>query len=578
MTQDARRTQEAGSAQQAFGSGGSGGLLTRREVLRGAAALGLSAAAGGALAACGGSGQKSGSGATTTAPAGATTAPATSATLRLAIQAAEGTLTPYTYVTGYPGYNLLTLVYDTLMVLDEKNKPRPLLAQSLSVSSDGLTYTLALRQGVTWHDGAPFSADDVVFTFSYVTTHLFSRWTAEVKAVKSVTQQGNTVTITLSQPQADFVVATLADLPILPKHIWSQITTPKNASNATGTGPYKLAEYVQNQRYTMSANAGYFLGKPSVDQIVIPFIPETATIFSALRAGQIDVTSAQLNPSLVAQFQGGDLAVARGPGYISSLLQINDGRGVLGKAAVRRALALAIDPATLIKTALLGFGVPGNLGYAAPGSPLDIGFSEYPVDPGKAQAVLDGLGYAKGPGGVRVADGAPMQFTLLVKSTAPTDIRVAQLIADMVGQIGIKLTVDPLDATALDQKVWPGFDVSKGRDYDLSMWGWSAPIMLGGTQLGKLLGSTPQSGPDNVGGFTSPTVDTLIAKVDTTVDATQHVDALRSLEQQIASQVPFVTLYYPDLLYGYRPAAYKGWVFQAGQGILQKLSFVRLQP
>src|SRR5579884_101624 len=366
--------------------------FSRRHFLQGAMATGMAVAAGGTLLGACSSSSKS------TTPT--TAKPAHAAMVRFAIQAAEGTLTPYTYVTGYPGYNLLTMVYDTLLVLDKDNKPTPLLATGVTVSADGLTYTLPLRQGVTWHDGMPFSGDDVLFTYNYVKQYTFSRWTAEVQAVQSITQSGNTITITLSHPQADFMVTTLSDMPMLPKHIWSAITTPKQATDATGTGPYKLASYVEGQRYTLQANTSYFLGRPTVDTIVVPIIPDSSTIFASIEANQLDGTAATLDPSLVSQFQHTPgLAVARGPGYISTMLQFNDGQGALANATVRQAIALALDPKQLIQTALLGFGVVGNLGYAAPGSPIDVGFVQYTTDPAKANSMLDGAGFAKGANG-----------------------------------------------------------------------------------------------------------------------------------------------------------------------------------
>ena len=100
--------------------------------------------------------------------------------VRIAINADEGSLQPYTYVSGYPGWNLLTLVYDTLFVLDEANTPRPWLARQDVVSDDGLTHTLHLRTDVRWHDGRPLTSADVAFSFDYYHRHPHGRWSAAV--------------------------------------------------------------------------------------------------------------------------------------------------------------------------------------------------------------------------------------------------------------------------------------------------------------------------------------------------------------------------------------------------------------
>ncbi|MGH3612041.1 MAG: ABC transporter substrate-binding protein [Pseudonocardia sp.] len=83
----------------------------------------------------------------------------------------EGTLTPFTYVTGDPGFGMLAMVYDNLLTLDRNNEVQPLLATGLLVSADGLTYTLPLTEGVTWHDGRPFRPEDVAFSVNYYKQH-----------------------------------------------------------------------------------------------------------------------------------------------------------------------------------------------------------------------------------------------------------------------------------------------------------------------------------------------------------------------------------------------------------------------
>lgn len=109
--------------------------------------------------------------------------------VRLAIPADESTLTPYSYVFGYPGYYLMKLVYDSLLELDADNIPQPWLAESMAVSEDGTVYTLTLRDGITWHDGEPLTAEDVRFTFEYYVEHpeqsRFARPARQVSAIET---------------------------------------------------------------------------------------------------------------------------------------------------------------------------------------------------------------------------------------------------------------------------------------------------------------------------------------------------------------------------------------------------------
>ncbi|NJN19779.1 MAG: hypothetical protein HC822_27850, partial [Oscillochloris sp.] len=161
------------------------------------------------LVACGSAPQAGAPPAATDAPAteAATAAPAEapSEPLRIAITGDEGTLTPYTYQTGYPGWNLLTLVYDTLLILDADNLAQPWLAESYTVSDDGLTHTLLLRDDVTWHDGRLLSSADVKFSYEFYKANRQSRWTPPMGVITTIeAPDARTVVMTLANPNPAF--------------------------------------------------------------------------------------------------------------------------------------------------------------------------------------------------------------------------------------------------------------------------------------------------------------------------------------------------------------------------------------
>lgn len=499
-------------------------------------------------------------------------------TLTIAIGGDEGSLTPYTYRTGYPGWNLLGLVWDTLLVLDASNEPQPLLAADWSIDEAGTTWTFALRDDVTWHDGEPFTAADVAFTFDYVTEFTQSRWTNAVAGVVEVTVVDEyELTIELDAPDPEFAIRPLADMPMLPEHLWSQVDDPDGATidEAVGTGPYRLVEYEQDQRYRLDANADYFLGAPRVDVLNIAVFADPSTAFAALRSGEIDMSAIRLEPQLVDQFESADdLSVARGSGFASTLLQVNTGRPLLDRVEVRQAIGLAIDPQELIDVVLLGTGTPPNPGFVHPDSPLADPSLAHTFDPQAANTLLDQLGAEVGEDGSRTLDGEPLAFELLVYADNPSRIRAAELIQEYLAAVGIVVTVSPQEAVTVDDQVWPGFDVAQGRDFDLSMWGWSAPVMLDAGRIAALGHSDPAIGTLNIGGLNDPEVDAAADAVRDAEDAEGRDAASREFQAALAEARPFVTLYYADEIYGYRPASYDGWVFQDGQGILSKLSFV----
>ena len=148
-------------------------------------------------------------------------------TVRAAITGDEDTITPYTYVSGFPGWNLLMLQYDSLLQYDAEGQPQPWLAESVEVNDDLTEYTITLVDGVTWHDGEPLTIDDVEFTFNYFIENAAGRFARDLGAVESVSTDGNlTMTVTLSEPSPSFDLVALADIPIIPQHVWESVEEP----------------------------------------------------------------------------------------------------------------------------------------------------------------------------------------------------------------------------------------------------------------------------------------------------------------------------------------------------------------
>lgn len=494
----------------------------------------------------------------------------------IAISSDEGTLTPFTNQTGYPGANLVRLIFDTLVRLDQDLAPQPLLATELR-TDDNQTYTLPIREGVAWHDGTPLTADDVVFSVEYYKERMVGDSAIDVSSVESVSADGETVTITLDAPDPEFALRVLSDMPIIPGHLWEDVEEPTTAGEelAIGSGPYRLSSYDKDQGYTLIANDDYTMGEQRVDTIEIVVIPEETTQFAALRTGEISASVRIVPPQQIQQLERQpDVDLITGTDFASTLLLFNTTRAPFDRAEVRAALAKAIDTQDLVDTVLLGNGQPGNPGFIHPDAPVQ-GDQLSPVfDADAAAQELDALGAAVGPDGVRVLDGEPMSYELLVQSTSTDRVRSAELIAEMLDAIGVEVTVRSLDPDALDANVWPEFDVTQGRDYDMSMWGWSAPVMLNTGLIAQLLHSDPEQGRLNVVGFSDPAVDTAIETLTSEPEMAGRTDAAHELQALIAEQFPFLTLYYRDGTYAYRSDVYDDWEWLNGRGFLHPGSFV----
>jgi peptide/nickel transport system substrate-binding protein len=378
-----------------------------------------------------------------------------------------------------------------------------------------------------------------------------------------------------------FLFAPLADVPILPKHLWQDVTDPDGFINNIGTGPYKLVEYRPGELYRLEGNPNYFKGKPYFDQIIMPIITDPTTLYTALKAGQIDSATRSLSPELVAEFEViAGLEVVRGAGYAVTLLQINNERYPLSLKEFRQTLAYTIDLQYLVDTILLGYGTAGNPGFFHPNSPWhNPEVTRYERDLEKANAILDELGFIDqdGDGFRERPDGERLELELLVYAHTPLRIRTAEIISSWFAEIGLRVSVKALDATTVDSLVWPDFDVRKGRDYDMSMWGWSAGVQFDPWGPLRLYHSDFDKGVLNISGYKNEEVDSLANQMYVTTDMEEIKRLIFKVQELVAENLPFIPLYFADGLYAYWPKAHDRWVFIKGVSIFNKLSLVELE-
>jgi peptide/nickel transport system substrate-binding protein len=498
--------------------------------------------------------------------------------LKVGISKDENGLNPYTYVTGYPGLDLVNLLYDNLFHLDKENKPVPWLVKEFKVSDDGITYNFSLHENIKWHDGNPLTSEDVKFTIDYFIEHPKSRFTNPLKSIASVTVEDETnLTLVLSKSDPNFMLQPLADLPILPKHIWSNVSNPDDETNAIGSGPYKLEEHKSSQYYKMKANSDYFKGEPPIGELIFPIIEDTTAMFNALQAGEIDAISTSISPELVNQFETNpSLKVARGPGYSTTLFQINAEKYPMTEAAFRQAIDHAIDKQNLVDTILLGYAEVGSPGFIHPSSAYYNSDLKPVFDPEKAKQILEEAGFkdTDGDGFRENQQGKKIDLTTLVYSSSPIRIRTAELVSESLNQVGIRNTVKAMDATTVDSLMWPDFDVSKGRNFDLGVWSWSNTMQLFPDRMVELFHSDPAVGSVNIGGYKNTDFDQLGEKLKNTYEESERASLINEMQAFVANDAPFVTLYYQEIVNAYNPGKYDGFVFQVGKGIINKLSFV----
>ncbi|MDP8960926.1 MAG: ABC transporter substrate-binding protein, partial [Actinomycetota bacterium] len=280
----------------------------------------------------------------------------------------------------------------------------PWLARSFERSEDALSYTFELREGVSWHDGQPLTAEDVAFTFDYFRSQTISPQviTQPLPDIADVRATGpRMVEFRLAQPLADFFgFGGVGSVPIVPKHIWSSIpdaATQTDPAVLVGSGPYRLESYSRGEgSYLYAAYDDYFLGTPFVRRLEFRPVGDP---LAGLMAGELDLASRSgVRPAVLAPFRDNpDFEVLEQPaGNFGSGLFWNLAKGgALADVRFRRACARAIDRQDLVTRLFGGNGQSGNPGWIPPANPFHVPVEQYPFDRTAAEALLDQAGYVR---------------------------------------------------------------------------------------------------------------------------------------------------------------------------------------
>lgn len=486
--------------------------------------------------------------------------PAAAQTLRVSIPQEVANLTPYS--PGTPE-TLLELVYDKLAApspyLDDA---RPWLATAIVPEGmDGRSWRITLRDGVRWHDGTPFTSDDVIFTLRYYRDGIANRWTHHVSDTPKLTTiealDRRSLRIQCENPCPSFDKVTAADIVILPAHLWKSVRQPNlYPGPLVGTGPYRVVELAPGRFLRLEANRDYFGGTPLAQHIVVSFIRNPATAFAALRAGELDLVASPVPPELLTSLgrQKG-LAVRSGGDRLlyAVEMRINFDRLPFNDPDFRRAIAYAIDPREVLQRVALGHGQPGTH-YPAPASPwTKPGIVQLSGDREKAKAILARFGNRR------------WRFGLKVSSSEPLHQRAAQVVARQLAAVGLDVhveVVDPARIRALYTARQFDFMIAEVTPHNLA-----DPDQLIVSIVGGYLWRD---------GLPDAEMKARIAKWKAASTATERMQAGWALQEWHAQAPATLMLYYPSADYAYRPAAFDRWRAVPGLGVFHKWSLLPL--
>lgn len=348
-------------------------------------------------------------------------------------------------------------IFEGLLTFSKSLEPRPGLAKAWNVSSDGLTYTFTLNSGVTWHDGKPFSADDVIFSLMTFHMDVSPRSRAILQRIESAAAPDPaTVVLKLKQPFEPFLLMfDVTSCAIVPKHIYDGTDFRQNPANLkpVGTGPFKLEEWQRGNFIRLVKNNTYWKpGHPKLDGIIYRVIPDSNLRGVALQTGQVqlsaqndiepfDVPKLRENPNFTVATDGWE--------YFApvSYLEINNRVKHLNDPRVRRALAMAIDRSFIVKNLWFGVGKAATSPIASVTRFHDASVKMPAFDPAAAAKLLDEAGLKPG------ADGTRLEVKFLPIPYGEIWLRLGEYIRQSLGRVGIKLVTESVDAATWAKRV-----------------------------------------------------------------------------------------------------------------------------
>lgn len=479
-----------------------------------------------------------------------------------------GLPSPFAYIASL-GYAQMIFLYDTLLWKDASGRLLPWLAARFGASRDGLTYTFELRDGIRWHDGRPLTAEDVAFTFDYFQRQplgpLIIAQPFGVKAARAL--DGRTVEVELELPAVTFLDSVAGALPIVPKHIWSAIDDAPGAQDTdvlVGSGPYRLESFSLGEGTALyAANERYFLGTPFVERIESRPVDDQLL---ALQAGEFDVAETPpegVAGDALAPFRADDsFGIVSETGGFTFPVLWNLGRGgALADVRFRRACALAVERAEIVRRLLAGNGVVGNPGFLPPDHPFHVDVEQYAFDPEAANRLLDRAGYPRRtPNEVRSGpDGEPLSLRILVgNSPVPPFL---DLLVGGLAKVGIELQPLTVDLPTLFGRLQDG-------DYEMAVSLYPGP---GGTApsadpdtLRTFYSSRIEGRLQGARGYVDEEFDRLARQQLVTADREERMRLVARMQRLVAGDVPALPLYYPTLFSVFRKDVLDRWYYTPG--------------
>jgi peptide/nickel transport system substrate-binding protein len=478
-------------------------------------------------------------------------------TFRIATSSGIDSLNPYV-AFNQDAYSMFEYIYPFLIQYDRSNKRFVAdFARSWKPSNGGKTWTFKTAPNAKWSDGKPLTAADAAWTINTDIKYQSGGAANAAGLIAHITRADapNPTTLVVHYKAAPGnVLGQFQQFAILPKHVWSAHTGHKGADLKTFTnnppvvsgGPFKLVKYTKNEIALFQKNDSFYGPKPKVDGFGLRIFGNDDAMVSALKAHEIDAIEA-VPATAIKTLKNAGFTITDVPGVdqtdfiINSNLKKTKNRELLN-LKVKEAFAHAVDRAHIIRVVFLGRAKPADsIVPSSTGAWHNPKLKPEKFDIAQANQILDKLGYKRGPGGIRVANGHKMAYDVI----APTDVqsvpRTFQILQTDFKKIGVQLRQKALDSTAaFDLMTSPN---NKYLNFDLALWDW---VSLIDPDFMLSVVTCAQYGGWSDSGYCNKQYDSMYSKQQLTPDQGKRRSIVWKMQQYLYGQRPYIWLALQD--------------------------------